>query len=66
MAMIVIGTSRLVLMRRPMRTAAYQRPAADTAGGYLAPLPQQRPSTPPGHAAAAEDTRGASGPVNEP
>jgi hypothetical protein len=49
-----------------MRTAAYQRPAADTAGGYLAPLPQQRPSTPPGHAAAAEDTRGASGPVNEP
>jgi subtilisin family serine protease len=66
MAMIVIGTSRLVLMRRPMRTAAYQRPAADTAGGYLAPLPQQRPSTPPGHAGAAEDTRGASGPVNEP
>jgi subtilisin family serine protease len=66
MAMIVIGTSRLVLMRRPVRTAAYQRPAADTGGGYLAPLPPPWPSTPPGHAGAAEDTRGASGPANEP
>ena len=66
MAMIVIATSRLVLMRRPVRNAAYQRPAADNAAGYLTPLPQQWPSTPPGHAGAAEDNRGASGPANEP
>ena len=66
MAMIVIGTSRLVLMRRPVRTAPYQGPAADTAGGSLAPLPPQWTSTPPGHADAPGEQRGASGPANEP
>jgi subtilisin family serine protease len=66
MAMIVIATSRLVLMRRPVRTTGYRQPAADGPGSYLAPLPPQWTSTPPGHAGAAEDRRDASGPVNEP
>jgi subtilisin family serine protease len=64
MAMIVIGTSRLVLMRRPrpVRTAGYHQPAADATISYPAPPPQEWPSTPPGHAGAAEDTRGAGWP----
>jgi hypothetical protein len=64
MAMIVIGTSRLVLMRRPrpVRAPGYHQPAADAAVSYPAPPPQEWPSTPPGHAGAAEDTRGAGRP----
>jgi subtilisin family serine protease len=82
MAMIVIATSRLVLMRRPIRTAGYSGLAPDGAAPglpYGAPpgaphgagnhtVPPQHPwsATPPGPPAAAEGQQGAAGPVDEP
>jgi subtilisin family serine protease len=66
MAMIVIATSRLVLMRRPVRAAGYRPPAAEGPGSYLTPLPPQWPTAPPGQAGAPEEQRGAAGPANEP
>ena len=65
MAMIVIATSRLVLMRRPVRTAGYRGPARDGTASYPAPLPQEWLATPPGHGGAAEEQHGAADPANE-
>jgi subtilisin family serine protease len=66
MAMIVVATSRLVLMRRPVRTAGYGGPAPDGTGNYTAPPPQEWLPAPPGRAGAAEEPYGAADPANEP
>jgi subtilisin family serine protease len=66
MAMIVIATSRLVLMRRPVRTAGYRGPAPDGTGDYTPPPLQEWSATPPGHGGAAEEQCGAADPANEP
>ena len=82
LAMIVIATSRLVLMRRPARTAGYPGAAPDgagpgppdgappgapyVAGNHTAPLLHPWPAAPPGHPEASEGQQGAAGPANEP
>jgi subtilisin family serine protease len=62
MAMIVIATSRLVLMRRPARTAGYREPAPDGTASCPAPPPQEWFATPPGQGGAAEEQHGAADP----
>jgi subtilisin family serine protease len=81
LAMIVIATSRLILMRRPVHTAGYSGPAPEAAapglpyggppdtphgaGSHTAPPQYPWPATSPGCPEAAEGRQGA-GPANEP
>jgi subtilisin family serine protease len=65
MAVIVIATSRLVLMGRPARAAGYRGPAADRTGAYPAP-PQEWPPASRGRVGAAEEQRDAVDRANEP
>jgi subtilisin family serine protease len=66
MAVIVIATSRLVLMGRPVRSSGYRGPAPGRAGAYPAPPPQWPPPSSPGRVGVAEQQHDASDPANEP
>jgi subtilisin family serine protease len=66
MAVIVVATSRLVLMGRPVRTAGRGGPAPGGTGAYPAPPPYPWPSAPPGRVVAAEEQHDAADRANEP
>jgi subtilisin family serine protease len=66
MAVIVIATSRLVLMGRPVRASGYRGPAPGRAGTYPAASSQGWPPAPPGRVGVAEQQHDAADPANEP
>jgi len=66
MAVIVIATSRLVLMGRPARASGRRGPAPGQAGTYRAPPPQEWPPVSPGRVGVAEQQHDAADPANEP
>jgi subtilisin family serine protease len=66
MAVIVIATSRLVLMGRPVRASGHRGPAPGRAGTYAAPPSQEWPPVSPGRVGVAEQQHDAADPANEP